>query len=401
MKIGILKEGKLPPDKRVALTPQQCTLLLEEFPNLEIAIQPCDFRCYSNEEYLAFGLHLQEDLSDCDILLGIKEVPKDNLIPGKKYLFFSHTIKKQPHNKGLLQAILQKQIQLIDYECLTDADHNRIIGFGRYAGIVGAYNGLLGYGKKYDLFHLKPAWQCRDRAEMSDEMRRVKLTNSKIAITGGGRVANGALEIMGELKIRKVTPYEFMHFSFREPVYAQLNSDDYHHAKDGAIWSTPDFYAHPEKYDSTFDHYTEVTDLLIHCSFWDPKAAQLFTKAEMRKPTFRVSVIADVSCDINGGIPSTIRSCTIDKPFFGYNPATEQEDIPFGKHTITVMAVDNLPCELPRDSSEDFGKSLVERVFPSLLGNDNNNIIERASITKMGGLTAHFDYLSDYVAGDL
>lgn len=396
MKIGILREGKVPHDKRVALAPQQCLDVMEQYPDVEIVVQPCDYRCYTNDEFIDYRVTLQEDLSDCDILIGIKEVPKQDLIPNKKYLFFSHTIKKQPHNKALLRTILEKKIQLIDYECLTDGKHNRILGFGRYAGIVGAYNGLLGYGKKYDLFHIKPAYLCRDMEEMMEEMKRIKLPNIKIAITGGGRVANGCLEIMGALRIRRITSFELLNYSYREPVYAQLDSEDYHQAKDGALWSTPDFYAHPEKYDSTFERYTKVCDLLMHCSFWDPKAEVLFTKAEMRKPDFSVSVIADISCDVNGGIPSTIRSTEIEHPFFGYNPATEQEDIPFSKHTITVMAVDNLPCELPRDASEDFGKSLMERILPSLFGNDTDGIIERASITKDGKLTEKYKYLSDY-----
>jgi len=398
MKIGILKETKLPHDRRVALTPQQCSKLLEEYPELEIVIQPCEYRCYTDDEYRAFGLNLKESISDCDLLMGIKEVSKETLIPGKRYMFFSHTIKKQPHNRELLREIISKEIELIDYECLTDKNYNRIIGFGRYAGIVGAYNGLLGYGKKYDLFHLKPAYLCRDKEDMMEEMKRIKLPNIKIAITGRGRVANGALETMGALKIRKVTPYEFLNYSYREPVYAQLSSEDYHSSKDGSMWSSQDFYTHPQKYDSTFERYAKVCDLLIHCSFWDPNAPVLFTKTEMRKPTFRVSVIADVSCDINGGIPSTIRASTIEQPFYGYNPANETEDVPFSKNVITVMAVDNLPCELPRDASEDFGKALIERVFPALLIEDTDGVIERATIARDGKLMPDFAYLQDYIA---
>jgi saccharopine dehydrogenase (NAD+, L-lysine forming) len=398
IRLGIIREGKVPHDKRVALTPQQCSQVLEEYPGLEIVIQPSDFRCYSNDEYLAFGLTLKEDISDCDILLGIKEVPKAELIPGKTYMFFSHTIKKQPHNRTLLQTVLEKKVSLVDYECLTDKEHNRIIGFGRYAGIVGAYNGLLGYGRKYDLYHLKPAYLCRDREELEGEMRRIKLPNIKIAVTGSGRVANGALEVLGALKIRIVTPFEFLNYSYREPVFTQLHSGDYHAAKDGSPWSSPDFYAHPEKYDSTFERYTRTTDLLLHCSYWDPKAAPLFTRIDMRKPSFHMSVIADISCDINGGIPSTMRASTIESPFYGYNPANEKEDVPFGKHVITVMAVDNLPCELPRDASEDFGKSLMERVFPALLDEDHTGLLERATIARDGHLMPLYEYLSDYVS---
>ena len=398
IKLGIIREEKIPTDMRVSFTPLQCTELLREYSHLEIYIQPGKIRCYADNEYKAFGLTLQEDLGSCDILMGIKEVPVDVLVPGKKYLFFSHTIKKQPHNQKLLKAIIEKKIQLIDYECLTDEKNNRVIGFGRYAGIVGAYNGLLGYGKKYDLFHIKPANKCRDRSELEEELKRIKLPNIKILITGGGRVANGTIETLSSLKIRKVTPYEFLYCSYREPVYCQLHSKDYHQAKDGSSWSMKDFYEHPENYVSTFLPFTKACDLLITAHFWHPQSPKLFTKDDMKSPDFRISVIADISCDINGSVPSTLRASSITDPFYGYNPLTESIDIPFNKNTITVMAVDNLPCELPRDSSEDFGKELIERVLPSLFSEDKTGMIERASITKNGKLTSRYQYLSDYVA---
>lgn len=397
IKLGIIKEEKSPPDMRVPVTPLQCDRLLKTYPNLELFIQSGDRRCYTDDEYKAFGLTLTDDVSNCDILMGIKEVPIARLIPNKKYLFFSHTIKKQPHNQKLLKAIIEKKIQLIDYECLTDEKNNRIIGFGRYAGIVGAYNGLLGYGKKYDLFHVKPAHKCRDRAELNEELKRIRLPNIKILITGGGRVANGAIETVSALKIRKVTPYEFLHCSFREPVYCQVHSKDYHQPKDNSSGDLNDFYVHPENFMSTFLPFTKVCDLLITCHFWHPNAPKLFTKEDMKSDDFRISVIADVSCDINGSIPSTLKASTIADPFYGYNPLTESIDIPFGKNTITVMAVDNLPCELPRDASEDFGKELMEKTFPDLLGDDKTGLIERASITKNGKLTEQYQYLSDYI----
>lgn len=400
IKLGIIREEKVPQDRRTPLTPLECTELSRLYKHLEIYIQPSAHRCYTDEEYRTFGLTLAEDLSHCDILMGIKEVPVERLIPGKKYFFFSHTIKKQKHNQNLLKALLEKNIQLIDYECLKDKEGNRIIGFGRYAGIVGAYNGILGYGKKYDLFHIKPAYKCRDRAEMEEELKRVKLPNVKILLTGGGRVANGAIETLSALKIRKVTPYEFLTCSFREAVYCQLHSKDYHEAKDGSSWNLKDFYTHPENYVSTFLPYTKVSDLLITAHYWDPHSPVLFTKEDMKSPQFRISVIADITCDINGSVPSTLKASSIMEPFYGYNPLTEQIDIPFSKDAITVMAVDNLPCELPRDASDDFGKELTERVFPFLLEEDKSGMIERASITKDGKLTGPYEYLADY-AGNI
>lgn len=396
IKLGIIREGKQPPDKRVPLTPLQCSELLLEYKNLQLFIQPSSIRCYSDDEYRTFGLTLQDNLSDCDILIGIKEVPTEQLVPAKKYLFFSHTIKKQPHNQKLIKALLSKKISMIDYECLTDVNHNRIIGFGRYAGIVGAYNGILGYGKKYDLFHLKPANKCLDRAELEEELKRVRLTNMKILLTGGGRVANGATETLGALKIRKVTPFEFLHCNYREPVYCQLHSKDFFKAKDGASWNSKEFYEHPEKYVPDFLPFAKQSDLLISAHFWDPRSQKFFTNEDVKSEEFKISVIADVTCDMDGSIPTTLRASSIDAPFYGYNPATEVEDVAFSKNTITVMAVDNLPCELPRDSSEDFGKELIERVLPSLFGNDSSGLIPRATICSDGKLTSAFEYLKDY-----
>jgi saccharopine dehydrogenase (NAD+, L-lysine-forming) len=396
IRIGVLREEKVPHDKRVPLTPLECTELLRLYPDLDIYIQPSNIRCYSDAEYKAFGLNLQEDLSSCEVLLGVKEVPAEKLIPGKKYFFFSHTVKKQEHNRKLMHALIEKKVTMIDYETLTDEENNRIIGFGRYAGIVGAYNGIRAYGMRYDLFHIKAAHQCRDKAELEEELKRVKLTNIKIVLTGGGRVANGVIETLGELKIRKVTPYEFLHHSFREPVYCQLHSKDYHDAKDGSSWTLKDFYSHPEKYFSTFKPFTKWADLLITAHFWDPRSPELFTLDDMRSPGFHISVIADITCDIHGSVPSTIQSSTIYEPFYGFNPKTEAIDIPFSKTSVTVMAVDNLPCELPRDASDGFGKDLTERVMPALMGEDSEKIIERATICKDGKLMPKFEYLADY-----
>lgn len=403
LKVGIIREGKVPHDKRVPFTPDQCVAIMKEFPHVEIVVQPSEWRSFKEEEYTKAGIKLKEDMSDCDILIGIKEVPKPDLIPGKKYLFFSHTIKKQPHNKALLQTILEKKITLVDYECMVDTHDNRIIGFGRFAGIVGAYNGLMAYGLKYRLFELKPAHLCHDKKELFQQLDNANLPNIKIVITGGGRVANGACETMGALNIRKVTPYEFLNYSFREPVYVQLHSEDYCEAKDHSPFSAYDFHHHPQNYRCTFsdpNSYASISDMLIHCTYWDPRADILFSKAQMRDPDFRISVIADVTCDLNGSIPSTTKATTIDDKFFGYDPMNENIVEPFAKGAIAVMAIDNLPCELPRDASDGFGKHLFERVLPSLFGDDKDGVIDRATIAKDGKLTDRFSYLKDYVSSE-
>ncbi len=398
MKIGIIREGKIPHDKRVAFTPDQCVYIQNNFKGVEVFVQPSEWRSYKDQEYLVKGITIQEDLSNCDILFGVKQVPKDDLIPNKKYLFFSHTIKKQPHNKTLLQSCLKNNIQLIDYECLTDATFHRIIGFGYYAGLVGAYNGVLGYGKKYQLFNLKSAHLCHDKNELRHELKKAHLPNIKIIITGNGRVANGAIELLGMLGVRRITAYEFLNFSFMEATYVQLHSNNYNEKTDGSAWDTNEFYQYPERFSSSFGKYTKYCDLLIHCSFWNPNAPILFTKKEMHSPDFRIGVIADITCDINGSIPSTTKASSIENKFYGYDPVTETIEEPFSNHTIAVMAVDNLPCELPRNASEDFGKELIEKILPSLLVHDKDGMIERATITKNNELMPRFMYLSDYVA---
>lgn len=400
MKLGIIREEKKPHDKRAPFTPSQCGIVMEQFKNVELVVQPSDYRCYSNDEYLKAGVVLKEDISDCDILMGIKEVPKEKLLEGKKYLFFSHTIKKQPHNRELLRATLSKKIQLIDYECMVDPNENRIIGFGRYAGIVGAYNGIMAYGLKYKMFDLKPAHLSKDKKEIFAELDKANFPNIKIVVTGGGRVANGATETMGAMNMRKVTPYEFLNYTFREPVYVQLHSQDYYSAKDNSPFSPYEFHNNPGSFRCFFsdnNSFASVTDLLIHCTYWDPRAEPLFTKQRMRDPDFRISVIADVTCDMNGSIPSTTRTTTIEDKFMGYDPITEEETDAFSRKAITVMAIDNLPCELPRDSSDGFGKHLIERVLPELLQHDRG-LIERSTIAKDGRLTPRFSYLSDYIS---
>ena len=395
MKIGIIREEKQPNDKRVAFTPEQCKFVQDNY-QVKITVQPSDWRCFSNKEYINNGINVNEDITDCDILFGIKEVPIQELIPNKKYLFFSHTIKKQAHNKKLLQAVLTKNIELIDYECLTDENANRIIGFGYYAGLVGTYNGILGYGKRFQLYNLKPAHLCHDLSEVKEELKKVHLPNIKIIVTGNGRVANGAIELLGNLGVRRVTPFEFTHYAFMKAVYTQLHSNDYNQNNNNTIFNKNEFYKNPENFHSTFKNYINHCDLLIHCSYWNPKAPKLFSKEEMRLPEFRIGVIADITCDINGSIPSTTQASTIENKFYGYNPTTEKIEEPFSENTITVMAVDNLPCELPRNASEDFGKELIEKVLPSLLVKDDTKLIERACIAKNNKLMPRFNYLKDF-----
>lgn len=401
MKIGILRENKMPIDKRVPLTPEQCVEVQQKFPGVRVVVQPSTVRCFNDSQYISLGIEVKEDLSDCDILMGVKEERIEDLIEGKKYLIFSHTIKKQVYNRELLQAVLKKNIQLIDYEVLTNSEGFRIIGFGRFAGLVGAYSGIRAFGLRNKLFDLKPAHKCEDLVEMFEQLNMVTLPPIKIALTGNGRVANGVLEILDQLNIMRLPPTEYLeHDNPTVPVFAQLLPGDYARRNNGYEFDLFHFFTNPGEYESSFLPFAKSTDLLLASAYWDPEAPVLFTADDMKMKSFRISVISDITCDIEGSIPSTKRASTIDDPFYDYNPETGELEPAFtSKTNITVQAVDNLPCELPKDASLDFGQNLIEKVFPSLLGEDGDGIIERASITKNGKLTSRFDYLQDYVDG--
>ena len=344
---------------------------------------------------------MNEDLTGCDILIGVKEVNIDDLIPTKKYLFFSHTFKKQPYNRELLRAILDKQIQLIDYEVLKNKSNRRIIGFGRYAGIVGCYNGFLTYGLKHNLYTLKPANECVNRKEVEEELKKVVLPkNTKIVLTGFGRVGHGAREIMALLPIKEVSPEEFLSGDFDEPVFAHLEVEDYYAAKDGSPFNKSVFYKEPELFNATFNRYLSKSDMYIPCHYWSAKADFIFTREDLKADDVRLSVVADISCDIDGPVPCTIRSSKIADPIYGYDPIEEEETDFRADNAIAVMAVDNLPCELPLDASDDFGSELIKEVFPALLKDDKDAIIARGSQTTLNGeLSSFFGYLDAYVAG--
>jgi saccharopine dehydrogenase (NAD+, L-lysine forming) len=400
IQVGVIREGKVPADKRVPLSPEQCVRVQELFPNVEISVESSVIRAYKDSEYTDLGINVSSDISSCAILLGVKEVPIPQLIPNKTYFFFSHTYKKQPYNRDLLQAILDKKIRLIDYEVLKDANNQRIIGFGRYAGIVGCYNAFRTYGLKTGLYSLKPAHECYNRAEMEAQLNDVKLPKDfKIVLTGFGRVGNGAREVLALLPIKEVQPADFLTNTYDEPVFSQLNVQDYFGRKDGEAFDKSEFYSEPSIYCSTFPRYLKVADVYVSCHFWSDKSPFIATREDFKNPENKVIVVADVSADIDGPIGCTLRPSTVADPIYGYNPMTEKEDDYKKEGVIAIMAIDNLPCELPRDASEFFGEAMIQNVFPPLFtGNDPDRILDRASETDLNGnLTPEFEYLQSYL----
>jgi saccharopine dehydrogenase (NAD+, L-lysine forming) len=397
IKIGLIREGKNPPDKRVAFSPKQAEEIEQRFPKVKLIIEPSEIRCYKDSEYLDLGI-ATGPMQDCDFLMGIKEVPIKNLIEDKTYLFFSHTMKKQPYNRGLLQEVLKKKIRLIDYEALKDTQGNRLVAFGRFAGIVGAYNGLWVYGNRQKKYSLPRAYECFDINDLKLELRKVKLPSIKIILTGAGRVAKGAMETLDTAGIRKVNAEDFLSQDFKEPVYVQLSSADYHIRKAGGHFNREEFHLHPVRYYSDFAKFSTAGDILMAGAFWNPKAPVLFKREDMLDPKFKIKIVADITCDIGGSVPCTKKASSIPDPIYDYDPITDSTLPPLDDpNLITVMAVDNLPCELPRSASEEFGRDLIDKIIKPLITEDKEAIVERGTLANDGRLTKTFSYLQDYI----
>jgi hypothetical protein len=397
MKIAILRETKTPPDSRVPFTPQQCRQMVETFP-VEIVVQPSEVRCYQDEEYLEYGIPLVTDVADCGLLMGIKEVSVDLLIPNKTYCIFSHTMKGQPHNRKLLQTILEKKITLIDYEVLTNERGQRLIAFGRFAGMVGAHNALWTYGQRTGAFTLPRMKDCFDYEQAKKCYQQTQFPAVKIVVTGSGRVGQGAAEVLRDMGIREVLPEDFLSQNFGEAIFTHLHSRHYMSRLDGTPFISDDFYLHPELFESHFSIFANASDIFINGIYWNPKAPPFFDKADMRQPTFNIRVIADVTCDLapESSIPSTLKASTIANPVFGYDPFTESETEPFQAHVIDMMTIDNLPSEMPRDASAYFGAQFIQDILPAFF-QPHSEVLRRATVAENGQLTPPFQYLQNYV----
>ena len=401
MRIGLIRERKIPADERVAFTPRQCVHVQAFFPGVKIVVAPSPIRCFKDEEYLAMGIEMNEDLSDCDVLVGIKEVPVEYLLPGKRYMFFSHTKKKQPHNRKMMQALIAREVEMIDYECLVHADEQRILGFGYFAGIVGAYNGLRTYGLKHGLYQVQPAHELLRYERILEEYDDLPLPNVKIALTGSGKVASGVMDLLTRLDVTNVEPEDFVSHSFDYPVFTQLKGADLYVRKDNGLFHRDDFHANPEQYRCLFSNYISQSDLLMNGIYWDARIPRLFEKEDAKRFDWRLSVIADITCDVEGSVPLNMDACTIQNPVYGVHRQTleRMEAYQHDAEIVDIMAVDNLPNELPRDSSKYFGAHLEKFVLPELL-KEESAILERATICKDGRLTPRFAYLADYAAQD-
>lgn len=397
MKFGILNERKNPPDRRVVFAPNELLRFKEQFPEVEILVERSDIRVFKDEEYEEAGFELSDDLSDCDVLLGVKEVPISALIPNKKYFFFSHTIKKQPQNRALLQAVLDKDIDLYDHETIVDSDNNRLIGFGRYAGNVGAYNAFRTFGIKYDLFQLPKAETLNGKASVVEKLKRLILPPIKIVITGTGKAGMGVKEILDAMKMKEVSPQHFLSKSYDSAVYTQIEVGDYYNRLDGGEFVKSEFYKNPADFLSDFEKFSQSADIFIAAHFYGTNAPYILTNEMLKSSKNKIKVVADISCDVNGPVACTIKASTIANPIFGYLPSESREVDLFHPASIAVMSIDNLPCELPKDSSEGFGEMFMKHVIPAFFNNDADGILQRAQLTHKGRLTERFSYLQDFV----
>lgn len=405
IKIGVIREYKTPSDYRVPLPPQYCQLLINKFPNIDLVVERSPNRSYHDDEYAALNVPLVDDVSDRDILLGVKEVPLDKLIPNKIYFFFSHTHKKQVYNRKLLKAFVEKNIRMVDYECLTFENGKRVIGFGRYAGIVGAHNGVQAYGLRTGSFGIPPAFAMKDFDQLKDYYKRVNFPNFRTIVTGEGKVAHGAVETLRAMNIKEVSASDYLNNEFDEAVFAHLAYKDFYQRKTGGGFDKKEFYKQPELYACPFEQYYKCTDLFINGIYWANNNPVFFSSEEMKKDNFRISVIADVTCDIakptspspTASIPATLDATVIKDPVRGYDIHSQEFTYPYQENTVDMMTIDNLPNELPRDASEDFGKNMVELVIPELIKPEVSKIIQGATLTRDGSLTEQYSYLQDFL----
>jgi alanine dehydrogenase len=399
MKFGIIKERKNPPDKRVVFSPEKLSEFKNKYAEVALFVESSAIRVFSDNQYKEAGFETTEEMSSCDVLFGVKEVPVEALIPNKKYFFFSHTIKKQPYNRDLLNAILDKNITLYDHETIIKENGARLIGFGRYAGIVGAYNGFRAIGLKNESFKLPKAVTLDSRQELIAALNAIELPNLKILLTGNGKVACGAKEMLDAMHIKKVSVAEYISQTFEEPVYCLVDVLDYNKRIEGTSSNNKHFYTHPEAYVSDFMRFAKVTDFFIAGHYYGNGAPYLFTRENAKSVDFNIKFVADISCDVDGPVASTLRASTIADPIYGYHPITESEVDFKDKDAIVVMAVDNLPCELPKDASEGFGEMFLENVIPAFFNGDKDGVLKRAKMTENGKLTERFSYLQAYIEG--
>ena len=398
MKIGLIRETKTPADSRVALSPEQMASLQQRYPEHHFVAQASPTRAFTDDEYRQHGIPVVEDVQDCDILFGIKEVDINALLPDKHYIFFGHFAKMQAYNRPLLQTLMAKHITFTDYEYLVDEQNRRVCAFGWWAGVVGTYYTLRGYGLRHHLYTL-PKPDRRFTMEMLVEnLSSITLPKIKLLVTGNGRVSQGAQFILDKIGAVRVDEHTFLSTPAVDRLtYTVADADRLVARCDGGTFSWDHFTKNPQAYRSDFHKWARQADVLLCGHFWTPEAPVYLSEEDLRAEDMRIRFIGDITCDIQGSIRSTLRPATHEAPYYDYNPATGLEEPAFSnENNITVMAVDTCPNALALDTSAYFGDMLIQHVLPELLEGKSSDVIRRGTILEKGLLTPHFDYLESF-----
>ncbi|MDP8204390.1 MAG: bifunctional lysine ketoglutarate reductase /saccharopine dehydrogenase family protein [Candidatus Tenebribacter mawsonii] len=428
-KLGIKKETKNVWERRVPLNPIAVQDLIKK--GFEVVVQPSETRIYKDEEFKVVGAKLCDDLSDCDFIIGVKEIPMKDLIPGKPHLFFSHTIKGQDYNMPLLQKILDDKITLLDYEKIEDEKNRRLVFFGKFAGYAGMVDTLHGLGQRLNqqynietpFLKIKHSYQYESIADAIDQISVIgkeieqhglpaEITPLNIFLLGYGHVAQGCQEILAALPILKVSPDQLEEYSKNyedNKIYLTVfKEENLVERKDGAKFELLDYFRNNSAYKSHLEKYLKYCSVYMNAIYWTSQCPVFLPNSylkEVQNNNPKLIIIGDITCDIKGSVQATVKSTWPDNPVFILNSETEKETDGYKGEGFAIMAVDNLPCEFPKEASDCFSEALMPFVEQMLLNdysktiNDSTlpNEIKSACITHNGELEENYKYLEEFL----
>ncbi|HON43854.1 MAG TPA: bifunctional lysine ketoglutarate reductase /saccharopine dehydrogenase family protein [Planctomycetota bacterium] len=419
--IGIRREDKNCWEKRVPIVPSDVAKLVQQ--GIAVQIQPSSIRCFTDQEFIDAGATVIEDLHEAEFLLSVKEMPISFIQANKPHLFFSHTIKAQPYNMDMLRHIVQQKATLLDYERIVNEKNQRLIAFGRFAGLAGAIDALhfLGQrwkvqGKDTPFLQVKTAHEYENVEEAKQSIQNVTQTLQQngwgeidrflIVIPGYGNVSKGVQEIISLLPLEKISASDIAADPVGRYAYAILEEKDMVEPKDpNQPFVLSEYYTQPEKYKGKFNTYLPYIDLLINTIYWEEKYPRLVTIHDLETISTKLTVIADISCDVNGSIECTIKSTDPGNPCFVYNAKTKTAQDGIQGEGVLVLAVDILPAEFSKDASEYFSQILMT-FLPDICKADflktldESNLpdpIKTAAIVWQGKLTPNYQYLESHI----
>jgi len=430
--IGIRREDKNVWERRAPLTPTHVRALTSQ--GIGVTVQRSPIRAFSDEEYAAAGAIVSDDLSPCPVIFAIKEIPDVLLERGKTYVFFSHTIKGQPHNMPALRRLLDLECTLIDYEPITDEQGRRLMGFGRYAGFAGMIETLWALGQRLAWEGIPNPFECVKHAYEYANVKHATAALGEIGrsigergyahslapiivgFLGYGNVSRGAQQALDALGcVDTVAPADLAAYATRESAanrrVAKVVFREEHTVGRAATACSPfdlqHYFAHPQEYESIFEQHLDHLTVLINGIFWTDRCPRLFTADDAErlytKGQPKLRVIGDISCDLRGGVEITQKATSPDVPAFVYDPCTREIHDGVAGRGPVVMAVDNLPCEFPHEASTDFADALVPLV-PAIAAADYRadfgalalpSAVKRAVIAHRGALTQAYGYLTE------